>query len=194
MDGAGDVVAQVERDGRVELRAVQGRQRERGDVARPPRGRRASPHARALGLDDGRGVLDAHALLEEEVARVRAAVEVRREHDDRLRGVDGVGPGPEHGLRQGLQEPQGAEGQPVHVLEDEHGAVTRAHRAHGRRERAERLGFACVEMKSSTRLQCARIRPFRRKLFGCASRTRREQSIRPKNQPNRLRTGRDREF
>ena len=38
----------------------------------------------------------------------------------------------------------------------------------------------CVEIKSSTRLQCAHMRQFRRKLFGCASRTRREQSIRPK--------------
>ena len=38
----------------------------------------------------------------------------------------------------------------------------------------------CVEIKSSTRLQCARMRPFRRKAFCCASRTRREQSIRPK--------------
>ena len=33
---------------------------------------------------------------------------------------------------------------------------------------------------SSTRLQCERMRQFRRNLFGCASRTRREQSIRPK--------------
>ena len=39
---------------------------------------------------------------------------------------------------------------------------------------------ACVEIKSSTRLQCARMRPFRREAFCCASRTRREQSIRPK--------------
>ena len=38
----------------------------------------------------------------------------------------------------------------------------------------------CAEFKSSTRLQCERTRQFRRKLFGCASRTRREQSIRPK--------------
>ena len=30
----------------------------------------------------------------------------------------------------------------------------------------------CVEFKSSTRLQCARMRPFRRKVFCCASRTR----------------------
>ena len=29
-----------------------------------------------------------------------------------------------------------------------------------------------VRIKSSTRLQCARMQPFRRKLFGCASRTR----------------------
>ena len=34
--------------------------------------------------------------------------------------------------------------------------------------------------KSSTRLQCARMRPFRRELFRRASRTRREPSIRPK--------------
>jgi len=39
---------------------------------------------------------------------------------------------------------------------------------------------ACVEIKSSTRLQCARMRQFRHKLFGPASRTRRERSIRPK--------------
>ena len=39
---------------------------------------------------------------------------------------------------------------------------------------------SCVEIKSSTRLQCERTRQFRRNLFGCASRTRREQSIRPK--------------
>jgi len=38
----------------------------------------------------------------------------------------------------------------------------------------------CVETKSSTRIQCAHTRQFRRKLFGRASRTRREQSIRPK--------------
>ena len=36
-----------------------------------------------------------------------------------------------------------------------------------------------MEFKSSTRLQRERTRPFRRKLFGCASRTRREPSIRP---------------
>ncbi len=34
--------------------------------------------------------------------------------------------------------------------------------------------------ESSTRLQCARTRPFRRNLFGFASRTRRAQSVRPK--------------
>ena len=34
--------------------------------------------------------------------------------------------------------------------------------------------------KSSTRLQCERIRPFEHKLFGCASRARGEQSICPK--------------
>ena len=39
---------------------------------------------------------------------------------------------------------------------------------------------ACVEFKSSTRLQCERTRQFRRNFFGCASRTQREQSIRPK--------------
>ena len=32
--------------------------------------------------------------------------------------------------------------------------------------------YPCVEIKSSTRLQCAYMRPFRRNLFGCASRTR----------------------
>ena len=37
-----------------------------------------------------------------------------------------------------------------------------------------------VETKSSTRLQCERMRQFRRELFGRASRTRRERSIRPK--------------
>ena len=42
------------------------------------------------------------------------------------------------------------------------------------------IAATCVEFKSSTRLQCAHMRQFRRKLFGCASRTRREQSIRPK--------------
>jgi hypothetical protein len=42
------------------------------------------------------------------------------------------------------------------------------------------LVLTCVEIKSSTRLQCARMRPFRRKAFCRASRTRREQSIRPK--------------
>ena len=38
----------------------------------------------------------------------------------------------------------------------------------------------CAEFKPSTRLQNERIRPSRRDLFGSASRTRREQSIRPK--------------
>ena len=38
----------------------------------------------------------------------------------------------------------------------------------------------CVETKYSTRIKCARTRQFRRNLFSCASRTRREQSIRPK--------------
>ena len=38
----------------------------------------------------------------------------------------------------------------------------------------------CVEIKSSTRLQFDRMRPFRRELFCRVSRTRREQSIRPK--------------
>merc|ERR1712147_277961 len=38
----------------------------------------------------------------------------------------------------------------------------------------------CVEFKSSIRLQCERMRQFRRNLFDRASRTRREQSIRPK--------------
>ena len=42
------------------------------------------------------------------------------------------------------------------------------------------LVSACVEIKYSNRLQCARMRPFRRKSFGRASRTRREQSIHPK--------------
>ena len=52
----------------------------------------------------------------------------------------------------------------------------------------EELGLAdkaavlvCVQIKSSTRLQCARNRTVRTRLFGCASRTRREQSIRPKS-------------
>ena len=39
---------------------------------------------------------------------------------------------------------------------------------------------ACVQIKSSTRLQCARNRTDWTRLFRCASRTRREQSIRPK--------------
>ena len=39
---------------------------------------------------------------------------------------------------------------------------------------------SCVEIKSSTRLQCARMRMFQRNFFGFASRARREQSIRPK--------------
>ena len=47
-------------------------------------------------------------------------------------------------------------------------------------EAAKAAAASCVEIKSSTRLQCERMRPFRRKPFGCASRTRREQSIRPK--------------
>ena len=46
----------------------------------------------------------------------------------------------------------------------------------GEAARASRLDaiFAagCVEIKSSTLLQCERMRHFRRKLFGCASRTR----------------------
>ena len=42
------------------------------------------------------------------------------------------------------------------------------------------LVMNCVQIKSSTRLQCARMRRFRRQAFCCASRTRREQSIRPK--------------
>jgi hypothetical protein len=37
-----------------------------------------------------------------------------------------------------------------------------------------------AEVESSTRLQCERMRQFRRTLFGFASRPRREQSIRPK--------------
>ena len=45
---------------------------------------------------------------------------------------------------------------------------------------APRPVVICVEFKSSTRIQCARMRQFRRKLFGCASSTRREQSIHPK--------------
>ena len=40
-----------------------------------------------------------------------------------------------------------------------------------------------VEIKSSTRLQCARTRHMRRTLFGRASRTRRERSIRPMIRP-----------
>jgi len=38
----------------------------------------------------------------------------------------------------------------------------------------------CVEIKYSTRLQCARARQFGREPFGCASSTQRERSIRPK--------------
>ena len=38
----------------------------------------------------------------------------------------------------------------------------------------------CVDSKASTRLQCARTRTVWTQLFGRASRTRREQSIRPK--------------
>ena len=37
-----------------------------------------------------------------------------------------------------------------------------------------------AEIEASTRLQCETMRPFRRKPFGSASRTRRERSIRPK--------------
>jgi hypothetical protein len=37
----------------------------------------------------------------------------------------------------------------------------------------------CVELESSTRLQCERTRQFRRELFSCASKTRGGQSIRP---------------
>ena len=50
----------------------------------------------------------------------------------------------------------------------------------GERPRADEAREACVDIKSSTILQCVRMRQFRRKLFGCASRTRREQLIRPK--------------
>ena len=42
------------------------------------------------------------------------------------------------------------------------------------------IANSCAETKSSTRLQCERMRPFRREVFCCASRTRRKQSIRPK--------------
>ena len=42
------------------------------------------------------------------------------------------------------------------------------------------LASACVEIKSSTRLQCSCMRQLRREAFGSASRTRRERSIRPK--------------
>merc|ERR1712147_103548 len=38
----------------------------------------------------------------------------------------------------------------------------------------------CVELKSSTRLQCAHTRTVRTRFFSRASRTRRERSIRPK--------------
>ena len=40
--------------------------------------------------------------------------------------------------------------------------------------------FACAEFKASTRLRFERTRQFRPNLFGRASKTRREQSIRPK--------------
>ena len=42
------------------------------------------------------------------------------------------------------------------------------------------LALDRADLESSTRLPCARMRPFRRELFCCASRTRRERSIRPK--------------
>ena len=66
----------------------------------------------------------------------------------------------------------GRRGGARHVL-----AVFRAERLHGH-HRA--VGAACAGFKSSNRRQCARTRQFRRTLFGCASRNRREQSIRPK--------------
>jgi len=40
------------------------------------------------------------------------------------------------------------------------------------KQRASEEAADCVEIKSSTRIQCARMRPFRRKAFCCASRTR----------------------
>ena len=79
------------------------------------------------------------------------------------------------------------------ALEARAGAARRTGAYHGRAHYAD-AARTRVEFKSSNRLQCERMRPFRRKLFGCASRTRREQSIRPKNQPNRLRCDRAREF
>jgi hypothetical protein len=47
---------------------------------------------------------------------------------------------------------------------------------------ARKMGFAGtrVRIKSSTRLQCDRMRRFQRKFFSFASTTRGEQSIRPK--------------
>ena len=47
-------------------------------------------------------------------------------------------------------------------------------------ERAGLEVLDCVETKSSTRLQCERIRTIWTRLFRCASRARRERSIRPK--------------
>ena len=47
-------------------------------------------------------------------------------------------------------------------------------------DRAIWLADLCVENKYSNRLQCARIRRFRREAFCCASRTQQEQSICPK--------------
>ena len=53
-------------------------------------------------------------------------------------------------------------------------------RKHGMRFSDAALALPRVEIKYSTRLQCERTRQFRRNLFGSASRTRRERSIRPK--------------
>ena len=71
-------------------------------------------------------------------------------------------------LLRGLAAPYG-----VVVLVDGAGALAAAAAVH-------ELAAACVDFKSSTRLQCERMRQFRRELFGSASRTRRERSIRPK--------------
>ena len=122
----------------------------------------------ALGGGVGVSVVDAHNVVpvwEASDKREVGARTIRKKINDRL---------PRYLVEFPALEAQG----PAVASSVDWRAVVKEVRA--RVDRSVAPVDCCVEFKSSTRLQCERMRQFRRNLFGCASRTRREQPIRPK--------------
>jgi len=115
-------------------------------------------------LDD----LDDHARVDAVDEVLEALVEVVAADADAAELED------LEGLEDAADLQQLRDAQRVHGVADEELEHERQARHEVEREPA------CVEIKSSTRRQCARNRTVRTRLFGLASRTRREKTIRPK--------------